>query len=182
MQRINHPISLASALLALFLAGSAFFLSFASLKDLAVQIGVVEQIAWLYPAIIDGAIIVFSLSVLRANLNRERTVYLWTLVSIFTVLSVILNVIHAERNLLAQFLAAIPPIALFLSFELLLAQLKETAVRLETLKSLAEIVREVRKKEAELDAIVQERLERIEKLEGETGRLEKRKLEKRPKL
>lgn len=178
MQRINHLISLASALLVLFLAGSAFFLSFESLKDLAVQIGVVEQIAWLYPAIIDGAIIVFSLSVLRANLNRERTIYPWALVSIFTVLSVILNVIHAERDLLAQFLAAIPPVALFLSFELLLAQLKETAVRLETQKSLAEIVREVRKKEAELDAIVQERLERIAKLEGEIGQLEKRKKEK----
>ncbi|MCL4264761.1 MAG: DUF2637 domain-containing protein [Anaerolineae bacterium] len=171
MQRINHLISLASALLVLFLAGSAFFLSFESLKGLAVQIGVVEQIAWLYPAIIDGAIIVFSLSVLRANLNRERTVYPWALVSIFTVLSVILNVIHAERDLLAQFLAAIPPLALFLSFELLLAQLKETAVRMEAQNSLDEIVRETRKKESEMDRLVRERSDKIEKLEGEIGRL-----------
>ncbi|MCL4264757.1 MAG: DUF2637 domain-containing protein [Anaerolineae bacterium] len=56
MQRINHLISLASALLVLFLAGSAFFLSFESLKGLAVQIGVVEQIAWLYPAIVAGGV------------------------------------------------------------------------------------------------------------------------------
>jgi hypothetical protein len=61
MQRINHLISLLSALLVLFLAGSAFFLSFESLRDLAIQIGVSEGIAWLYPAIIDGAIIVFQL-------------------------------------------------------------------------------------------------------------------------
>ena len=67
MQRINHLISLVSALLVLFLAGSAFFLSFESLRNLAVQIGIAEQIAWLYPAIIDGAIVVFSLSVLRAD-------------------------------------------------------------------------------------------------------------------
>ncbi|MCB8927644.1 MAG: DUF2637 domain-containing protein [Ardenticatenaceae bacterium] len=120
MQRINHLISLVSALLVLFLAGSAFFLSFESLKDLAVQIGIAEAIAWLYPAIIDGAIIVFSLSVLRANLTRERPVYPWVLVSLFTLLSVVLNIIHAQRELLAQFLAAIPPVALFLSFELLL--------------------------------------------------------------
>ncbi|MAU01139.1 MAG: hypothetical protein CL608_28685, partial [Anaerolineaceae bacterium] len=171
MQRINHLISLVSALLVLFLAGSAFFLSFESLKDLAVQIGIAEQIAWLYPAIIDGAIIVFSLSVLRANLTRERTVYRWVLVSVFTLLSVVLNIIHAQKELLAQFLAAIPPIALFLSFELLLAQLKETAVRLEAQNSLDEIVREIREKESELDKLVRNRSETIEKLEGEIGRL-----------
>ena len=32
-----------------------------SLKDLAIQIGVSEEIAWLYPAIVDGAIIVLAL-------------------------------------------------------------------------------------------------------------------------
>ena len=175
MQRINHFISLFTALLVLFLAGSAFFLSFESLRDLAVQIGVAEEIAWLYPAIIDGAIIVFSLSVLQANLTRARTVYPWVLVSVFTLLSVVLNIIHARQELLAQFLAAIPPIALFLSFELLLAQLKETAVRLEAQNSLDEIVREIRKKESELDEIVLERSEMIENLEGEIGRLAEQK-------
>ena len=146
MQRVNQLISLVSALLVLFLAGSAFFLSFESLKDLAVQIGVAGEIAWLYPAIIDGAIIVFSLSVLRANLTRERTMYPWVLVSGFTLLSVVLNIIHAQKELLAQFLAAIPPVALFLSFELFLTQLKETAVRLEAKNSLDEIVREIDRK------------------------------------
>ena len=124
----------------------------------------------MYPAIIDGAIIVFSLSVLRANLTRERTVYPWVLVSVFTLLSVVLNIIHAQQELLAQFLAAIPPVALFLSFELLLAHLKETAVRLEAQNSLDEIVREIREKESELDGIVRNRTETIEKLEGEIGR------------
>ncbi|MAU01148.1 MAG: hypothetical protein CL608_28730 [Anaerolineaceae bacterium] len=175
MQRINHLISLVSALLVLFLAGSAFFLSFESLRDLAVQIGIAKQIAWLYPAIIDGAIIVFSLSVLRANLTRERTMYPWVLVSGFTLLSVVLNIIHAQQELLAQFLAAIPPIALFLSFELLLTQLKETAVRLEAQNSLDEIVQEIHEKESELEKIVRERSEKIEKLEGEIGRLNEQK-------
>ena len=175
MQRISHLISLVSALLVLFLAGSAFFLSFESLRDLAVQMGVAEGIAWLYPAIIDGAIIVFSLSVLRANLTRERTVYPWVLVSVFTLLSVVLNIIHAQQELLAQFLAAIPPVALFLSFELLLAQLKETAVRLEAQNSLDEIVRKIREKESELDKIGQERSETIEKLEEEIERLTEQK-------
>ncbi|MCC6607905.1 MAG: DUF2637 domain-containing protein [Anaerolineae bacterium] len=177
MQRINHLISLLSALLVLFLAASAFFLSFESLKDMAIHIGVRKEIAWLYPAIIDGAIIVFSLSVLRANLIQERTVYPWVLVSVFTLLSVVLNIIHAQQELLAQFLAAIPPVALFLSFELLLAQLKQTAVRLEAQNSLAEINREIGEKESELDETVRKRSETIGTLETEIGRLEQRKAE-----
>ena len=175
MQKINHLISIASALLVLFLAGSAFFLSFESLRDLAVQIGIAQEIAWLYPAIIDGAIIVFSLSVLRSNLMQERTVYPWVLVSTFTLLSVVLNIIHAQKELLAQFLAAIPPVALFLSFELLLAQLKETAVRLEAQNSLNHLIREIQIKESELDKIVREHSETIEKMEGEIGRLTQKK-------
>jgi hypothetical protein len=135
-----------------------------------------EQIAWLYPAIIDGAIIVFQpKSVLRANLARERTVYPWVLVSGFTLLSVVLNIIHAQQEPLAQFLAAIPPVALFLSFELLLAQLKETAVRLEAQNSQDEINREIKEKESKLDEIVQERSATIERLEREIGRLTEQK-------
>lgn len=56
-----------------------------------------------------------------------------------------------------------------------MAQLKETAVRLEAQNSLDEIVREIRIKESELDKIVQERSEKIEKLEGEIGRLTEQK-------
>ena len=47
------------------MAGRAFFLSFVTLRYLAVEIGIAEPIAWLYLAIIDDAIIVFRLSVLR---------------------------------------------------------------------------------------------------------------------
>lgn len=54
MQQIDHLISLASALLVLFLAGSAFFLTFESLKDLVVKIGVLEQIAWLWSSVSIG--------------------------------------------------------------------------------------------------------------------------------
>jgi predicted transcriptional regulator len=177
VQRTNSLLSLTSALLVLFLAGSAFVLSFEALKDLAIQVGIMEKMAWLYPAIIDGAIIVFSLSVLRANLNTERTIYPWALVSLFTLLSIILNIIHAEKNLLAQFLAAIPPFALFLSFEMLLSQLRGTAVRLEALIGLDEIVQNIQKKELELDEIVRERSETIEQLEVEIGQLNRKKVE-----
>ena len=98
MKRVNTVISLVSGGLVLFLAGSAFLLSFDALQSLAVAAGISESRAWLYPAIIDGSIIIFSLSVLRANLNREAVLYPWTLVSIFTLLSIILNITHAQSG------------------------------------------------------------------------------------
>lgn len=183
MQRTNKYISVFSALLVLFLASSAFVLSFEALKDLAKHAGVAEQMAWLYPAIIDGALIIFSLSVLRANLNRENVLCPWTLVSLFTVLSVALNIIHAEQDFLARFLAAIPPVALFLSFELLTSQLKAAAVRLRAIQSLADIESDIQKKQielddllanrtAELDAVIRERAALLEKLDTEIKQLE----------
>lgn len=186
MKKINSLTSFLSGTLVLFLASSAFLLSFDALKNLAQELGVSPSMAWLYPAIIDGAIIVFSLSVLRANLNQESALYPWILVSLFTVLSVILNIVHAPKNFLAQFLASIPPIALFLSFELLMSQLKAMAVRLRATQSLSEITKIVQEKQTELDAlianrtaeldgIVQERTGRLEKLKAETERLENKK-------
>jgi hypothetical protein len=87
-------------------------------RGLALDNGAGLKTAWLYPAIIDGAILVFSLSVVQVSLNKERTAYPWVLVGLFTGLSVLLNIVHAEPTLLAQAMAAIPPVALFLSFEL----------------------------------------------------------------
>ncbi len=186
MKKVNSLTSFLSGTLVLFLASSAFLLSFDALKNLAQEVGVSSSMAWLYPSIIDGAIIVFSLSILRANLNQENALYPWVLVSLFTILSVILNIVHAHQNFLAQFLAAIPPIALFLSFELLMSQLKAMAVRLHATQSLSEITKIVQEKQTELDAlianwtdeldgIVQERTRRVKKLNDEAERLENKK-------
>lgn len=80
MTRANQIISLLTGSLVAFLALAAFVLSFDALRHLAAANGVAPGMAWLYPAIIDGAIIVFSLSVLQASLHRERTRYPWALV------------------------------------------------------------------------------------------------------
>ncbi len=139
--------------------------------------------AWLYPAIIDGAIVVFSLSVVQVSLNKERPLYPWLLVGLFTVLSVALNVLHAERAFLARVLAAVPPIALFLSFELLMNQVKAAAGRSAARQSLAELESAlvarraeldevVRQKAAELDNLVWKWTAELERLEGDVKQLQ----------
>lgn len=174
MNRINGFISAITGILVLFLTGAAFILSFHALADLALSAGVSGSLAWLYPAIIDGAIIVFSLSVLRANLSGDRAAYPWLLVGLFTVLSVVLNIVHAQATLLGRFLAAIPPVALFLSFELLMTQVKAQARRTDAVESLKEITQKTEAKGLELDAFVQEKAAERARLESEIRQLEQK--------
>jgi uncharacterized protein (UPF0335 family) len=154
MSRTNQIISLFTGALVAFLALAAFRLSFDALRDLAAANGIASQMAWLYPAIIDGAIIIFSLSVLQASLNRERTRYPWALVGLFTALSIGLNILHAPTAPLPRLLAAIPPIALFLSFELLMNQVKGSVHRLGYVQSLQELATAVEQKRTDLDALI----------------------------
>lgn len=139
MKTTNRHLSLLTGLLVAFLAAAAFWLSFGALRDLAVQQGIAPDVAWLYPAIIDGAIIVFSLSVVQVSLAGERPRYPWVLVGVFTALSVMLNILHAAATILPKLMAAIPPVALFLSFELLMNQIKWAARRQSLGQTVAEL-------------------------------------------
>ncbi len=139
MTKTNRHLSLLTGLLVAFLAAAAFWLSFGALRDLAVQQGIAPDVAWLYPAIIDGAIIVFSLSVVQVSLAGERPRYPWVLVGLFTALSVMLNILHAAATILPKLMAAIPPVALFLSFELLMNQIKWAAKRQSLGQTVAEL-------------------------------------------
>lgn len=154
MTRTNQIVSLFTGTLVAFLALAAFVLSFDALRSLAAASGIDGGMAWLYPAIIDGAIIIFSLSVLQASLNREQTRYPWALVGLFTILSISLNILHAPTFPLPRLLAAIPPIALFLSFELLMNQVKGWVHRLGNVQTLQELTAAVQQKQADLDSLI----------------------------
>ncbi len=177
MSQANKFISMITGLLVAFLALAAFVLSFDALRHLAAGNGIAGGMAWLYPAIIDGAIIIFSLSVLQASLNQDKTLYPWALVAVFTVLSVALNIVHAPQDFLPRILAAIPPVALFLSFELLMSQVKGIVHRAAAFQSLRELAATARQKRSELDTVVQERTADRDKLAAQIERLEQKKTE-----
>ena len=157
MNRTNTLISTLTGVLVFLLAAAAFLLSFDALKHLAATNGIPAGKSWIYPAIVDGAIIVFSLSVLQASLNRQHTLYPWILVGAFTVLSVILNIVHAPASFLSRVLAAIPPLALFLSFELLMGQIKGLVQRSGAIQSLQELFEAIRQKQVEFDELIRKR-------------------------
>ncbi len=119
--RMIASISWLSSGLVGLLALASFSLSFEALRGLAVETGVVSvKLGWIFPLIVDGAIVVFSLSALRASLRKERTAWLRGLVIFATCASIFFNIAHVEIQWLAMILAATPPVLLFLSFEALM--------------------------------------------------------------
>jgi predicted transcriptional regulator len=174
MTKLNQTISTITGILVALLAAAAFWLSFDALRHLAAQNGIEVSMAWLYPAIIDGAIIIFSLSVLQTSLNKEKAAYPWGLVALFTILSIILNITHAQPTFLPRVLAAIPPMALFLSFELLMNQVKGIVQRTAVWQSLAELGEMMRQKRVELDELIRQKTAELEELvKGKTAEVEK---------
>ena len=107
------------------LAAAGFAMSYQALHSLAVEHGVPATLAWMWPLVVDGFIVVASLSVVRAVADGRHAVYPWLLVLAFSSISVAFNVAHAAPTLVARIVAAIPPTALVLSFELLMRQLRQ---------------------------------------------------------
>jgi hypothetical protein len=107
------------------LAVAGFAMSYDALHSLALTQGVPAALAWMWPLVVDGFIVIASLSVVRAVADARHAAYPWLLVLAFSSISVAFNVIHAAPTLVARFVAAIPPATLVLSFELLMRQLRQ---------------------------------------------------------
>lgn len=112
------------------LALVSFSLSFEALKDLAVREKVVlAHLGYLFPLMVDGAVVVFSLCALRASLRKESATMMRLLVVLATTGSVLFNMMHVGDSWLARCLAATPPVLLFLSFESLMHSIKKEMER-----------------------------------------------------
>lgn len=122
-------INYSSTLLVFLLAVGAFILSYAALWETALSHGLSPRLAWIWPLLVDFALVVFSLAVVRASLYGERTLWPWLMVALYTVATVAFNILHAPDNLAARVVAVVAPVSLFLSFETLMAMLKSEVKR-----------------------------------------------------
>lgn len=101
-----------------FIAAAAFWLSFTALADLARRSGVDESQAWAWPLIVDGIIVVATVSVV-ALAGQRAAWYPWMLLMAGAAVSVAANAIHAVvaadadvPSALAGSVAAVPPLVL----------------------------------------------------------------------
>jgi hypothetical protein len=106
----------------LVLAAAAFTLSYDALHQLALDSRIRPGLAWLWPVVIDGTIVVALLTVLAANRARARAGYPWALAGLFSLASVAFNIAHAPDRPVARLVFAMAPVALVLTTHLLMQQ------------------------------------------------------------
>jgi hypothetical protein len=104
------------------LAAAAFTLSYDALHQLALDSRVRPALAWLWPVVIDGTIVVALLTVLAAKRAATRAGYPWVLAGLFSAASVAFNIAHAPDRPVAQLVFAMAPVALVLTTHLLMQQ------------------------------------------------------------
>lgn len=106
----------------------SFALSYDALHQIAMLNGKPDWRSWLWPLLIDGALIIFSLYIVysvRRGLGQTRRY--WTLVGVFTVLTIAFNVLSSVQHIaLRVVVAAIPPVVLFTSFETLMSMIRDS--------------------------------------------------------
>src|SRR5699024_9278711 len=79
-----------------FLALAGFTLSFNALTDLAIHAGIDANLAWLWPLIVDGFIVVATLSAFGLKRRGGHvTWYPWSALVLFAIVSVAGNAVHA---------------------------------------------------------------------------------------
>ena len=106
----------------LVLAAAAFTLSYDALHQLALDGLVRPGLAWMWPVVIDGTIVVALLTVLAAKRAHTPAGYPWALAGLFSAASVAFNIAHAPDRPVARLVFAMAPVALVLTTHLLMQQ------------------------------------------------------------
>jgi Protein of unknown function (DUF2637) len=110
------------------IGAAAFLLSYDALHSLALASGVRPGLARIWPGVLDGFIVVATLTVVAAKGASRPTWYPWALVVLFSAASVAFNILHAidqglaSAGWIAALVFAMPPVALVLATHLLLQQ------------------------------------------------------------
>lgn len=107
------------------IAAAAFVQSFEALRDVAADVGAVApHLAWLTPLLIDGTIVAASAVLWSRALDREQHRAALGVVAGAGMVSIGANMLHADPSWIARGIAALPPVALLVSVELAMAELR----------------------------------------------------------
>ena len=103
------------------IGAAAFLLSYDALHSLALASGVRPGLARIWPGVLDGFIVVATLTVVAAKRATRPTWYPWALVVLFSAASVAFNILPAidqglaSAGWIAALVFAMPPVALVLA-------------------------------------------------------------------
>lgn len=129
---------------------SAGMLSWNGLTNLAINSGYEGNIVFFLPVAIDGLILLGVADILRSGMTGRSTSYGWTLNVIGGVLSIVGNIASSGPwGITSQIVHSIPPVALFLSIEVLSRVIKNriTDSSIEALEQQREQERELKRQQ-----------------------------------
>ncbi|MGW3658386.1 DUF2637 domain-containing protein [Streptomyces sp. NPDC005151] len=101
-----------------------FRLSYEALHRVAVENGVTEGSAWMFPVLVDGGIVMGSIGVVRALAARRSTRPYWTVTFGFTLVSWAFNVSNAPRTAGGWAVATVAPLAQMVALEMGMQELR----------------------------------------------------------
>jgi hypothetical protein len=104
--------------------GIGFRLSFQSLHAVAIENGVTPNLAWMFPALVDGGIVLGSIGVVRALAAGRATRPYWFVTIGFTLVSWAFNVTQAPNTLGGWAVATVAPLAQMVALELGMQELR----------------------------------------------------------
>lgn len=130
MRKIANTIVI---FLVLCITIGSFTLSFNALMDFAIKSGTPDNLAWIWPLLVDLTIVVCTLVVLMSELNKWPVRYPVILVIIYGFVTVFGNLWHAQKSLPGWFVGLVPPATLIALTELLRVLVKNTLDKPKTL-------------------------------------------------
>lgn len=138
-------ISVISAILVLLIAIFAFILSFDAIRNLAIEHHIPPKIAFMAPFIIDGLMVVLSVSVLRSALLGESTKLNWLFIFVFTGVSIAFNIEHSDKTIPGMGFSILYPVSLLIAFESFMHQIRSGVQRAATISNISTLKVELSK-------------------------------------
>ncbi|MFI6426031.1 DUF2637 domain-containing protein [Promicromonospora sp. NPDC050880] len=117
----SRPVLIVTVITTAAVALASFALSFASLRDAALWGRVPEGLAFLVPVVIDASVLVYGLVALVLRARGRSSAWAWTLMLLFTVVSIGANAAHAYdvgpelRTIVGVVLVALAPLSVLTS-------------------------------------------------------------------
>ncbi|GIK39535.1 MAG: hypothetical protein BroJett011_33680 [Chloroflexota bacterium] len=148
--RIVNSLTTTVAGMVFLIGAGAFVLSYDALYATGQSNGIPTPKAWIWPLLVDGPLVVFTLALLIAQIMRQ-SIRLWAgLVILYTLATIGFNLSHAQSTPLGWTVAIVAPLGLLLTTEALRHLAKIIIERQAVVASLAELTAQVDSKVIEV--------------------------------
>lgn len=170
--RIVNSLTGTVAMMVLLIGAGAFVLSYDALYATGLDNGIPTGKAWVWPLLIDGPLVVFTVALLVSQIMRSSA-KLWAgLVILYTLATVGFNLSHAQPTPLGWTVAIVAPVGLLLTTEALRHLAKTIIERQAVVSTLAELSNEVDAKRQEVDNLTRQSVNLQAQIEAQKSNAE----------